>query len=551
MGNSVWLLGTIVVLAALIIFCALRAPNAPGRTSFTLSVLLALFWTGCVLFRHSVTDLELRIIACKFAWFGIMGTPLFWSLSFITYARGAEVERPWQLASIGAISAAFGILAVTNEWHNALYIRLLDETTLSFEYGWLYTVALILGNSAMVLSCVYGLAISVRLRGIHRWQMWALLASAVLPWMANVSYTAYGFMLFNDDPTPFVFAATGAFMLGAQLFGQLFVLPPIGRDAIFSVLPDPVIVLDARRRILELNPAAQSLPDMPSPAIGRLLAGPPELVAVVAQEFPANGHRRETRLAATGRTYEISCHSLIRWGRTGGQMIVMRDITLRKADEFRMAALSQDLEARLAENLRLQGLLREEALRDHLTGLFNRRHAQALLPELLADAAAPGPIAIAVLDIDHFKSFNDRFGHQTGDDVLRTFAEVLKSGLGDNDLIFRWGGEEFLAVLPALDREAVLARIAGWQAWLAGRPINGVSDTSLTFSGGVFLAEPGSSSLEDAVRAADIALYAAKAAGRNRIVMFDSTLDNLQPKPRPHATAASSDPLRRCAPTTA
>lgn len=521
METSIWLLGTVVVLGMSILFAAIRAPSAPGRRAFTLSILLALSWTLCVLYRHSVTDYETRLLMCKLAWFGIMGTPLYWSLSFMTYARGRETEKTWHLVAIGAISAAFGTLALTNDWHQGLYIRLIDETTMLFEHGWVYDFALIFAYSTMAIACLSGILVSIRSHGIHRWQLWALLVSAILPWIGNMAYTLYGFTIFNDDPTPFIFAATGAFMLGAQLFGQLFVLPPIGREAMFSVLPDPVIVLDEQGRILELNPAAAQLPGVPAQPIGKNVAGSGELQTFLQGDFEGNGARHELTLSGNGCTYELSCHSLARWGRNGGRMIVMRDISLRKADALRLAALSHDLEARLEENVRLQTLLRDEASRDHLTGLHNRRHAQTVLPALFENNRAGGPVALLIVDIDHFKMFNDRYGHQTGDIVLQVVAGILVNGLKHEERAFRWGGEEFLMVLPGSDQQAATKRAAAWREQLQNVRLPDVSDINLTFSAGLFVAVGPPCRHEEAVKAADKALYAAKASGRDRLVVFD------------------------------
>ncbi|WP_137132044.1 diguanylate cyclase [Rhizobium sp. FY34] len=509
------------MLAILILFAAIRAPSAPGRRAFTLSVTFALWWTICVLYRHSVTDYETRFLLCQLAWFGIMATPLYWSLSFLTYARGRELEKTWQLVTVGIIAAVFGILALTNDWHQSLYISLIDETTMLFEHGWIYNVGLIFAYSTMATACLYGTVTALRSNGIHRWQLWALLASAILPWLGNISYTIYGFTLFNDDPTPFLFTATGAFMLGAQLFGQLFVLPPIGRDAMFAMLPDPVLVLDEKGRILELNPAAARLPGVPAQPIGKNLTDASELNTLLQDGCCGDGLRHEVRLAANGLTYELSCHSLAPWGRDGGRMVVLRDISLRKADAQRLAALSRDLETRLEENVRLQTLLRDEASRDHLTGLYNRRHAQTILPALFERERAGMPLSLLIVDIDHFKMFNDRFGHQTGDAVLQIFANILRQGMSGEENVFRWGGEEFLVVLPGADRQTASERAEHWRAQMPSITLPDVLDMNITFSAGLCeVTATMRTTLEDAVKAADKALYAAKAAGRNRLIVF-------------------------------
>ncbi|TRL36271.1 GGDEF domain-containing protein [Rhizobium straminoryzae] len=515
METSVWLLGATIVLAVIIIIGTLRAPNAPGRYAFALSVLMSLWWTSCVLYRHSVTDFEQQLVATKLAWFGIMGTPLYWSLSFVTYARGRQPETLGQIVVIGLVSAFFGIIALTDSWHHAMYLELLDAEAMLFRHGWAYWAALGIAYSTMTVACITGTVLTIRHRSIHRWQILSLLIAALVPWVANVAYTQYGFMLFNDDPTPFVFVGAGAFMLGAQFLGRLFVVPPIGREAIFAILPDPVIILDESGRILELNPAAATLPGLPAHPIGALLREPAELSALLARTAHGDGERHELTLTGNGNAYEVSTHSLKPWGRAGGRMIVMRDISLRKADQNRLASLSRDLEARLRDNLRLQEMLREEALRDHLTGLYNRRHAQNILPDLLAKQTSGGVSALAILDIDHFKSFNDRFGHQVGDEVLKAFAATLLAALGPGDSLFRWGGEEFLIHLDSTSRTEILACCERWRAVLQDIQIPGLTHPGLTFSAGIFLCPASGASLEAAVKAADQALYGAKAAGRD------------------------------------
>lgn len=536
MSVSVWLLVAAIVMALGIIIGTLRAPNAPGRKAFALSILMALWWMSSVLVRHSVEDYATKLFLLKLTWLGIVGTPLFWSLSFLTYARGRDSEKTWQLAALAAVSGFFCLMALTNEWHHGLYGELIDPVSLLYVHGWVYYLAMLVAYSAMAIACCSGIVLTLRSRGIHQWQLWALLVSALLPLTANVAFTAYGFMLFNDDPTPFVFAGTGAFMLGAQLFGRLFVLPPIGRDAIFSVLPDPVIVLDEAGRILELNPAAASLPGIPVQPIGKFLHEPAEITGFLQSMTEGDGERHELTLGGNGCTYEVSCHSLRPWGRIGGRMIVMRDISLRKADQMRLADLSRDLELKLSDNLHLQALLREEAMRDHLTGLYNRRHAQEVLPPLMqqcpaaalaaaSSASLPAAeqvppdmapmLAVAIVDIDHFKSFNDRYGHQTGDEVLKVFAAMLQESLGPSESVFRWGGEEFLVLMPHTSRLEVEARCADWKARLSRTQLAGIGNLSLTFSAGIFLSQGGTTTMEEAVKAADIALYRAKAEGRD------------------------------------
>jgi diguanylate cyclase (GGDEF)-like protein len=173
----------------------------------------------------------------------------------------------------------------------------------------------------------------------------------------------------------------------------------------------------------------------------------------------------------------------------------------------------RDLSDRKATELRLT----KAASTDPLTGLLNRRaFTEALEAEWQRVRERGGACSVAMIDIDHFKSINDRFGHAVGDTVIRTVAEIAKTSLRDADVIGRLGGEEFGIVLRDTELEvaaAVAERIRGAIALVILRPETGVS-VSTTVSVGVapLLA---SQSPGTALRQADKALYNAKAAGRN------------------------------------
>jgi diguanylate cyclase (GGDEF)-like protein len=165
------------------------------------------------------------------------------------------------------------------------------------------------------------------------------------------------------------------------------------------------------------------------------------------------------------------------------------------------------------------------ATTDFLTGLANRRafFEQAESARLLA-ARLRKPIALVMIDIDHFKQLNDRFGHATGDEALVLFADTGRAVLRDHDIMGRLGGEEFALALPGTDLDGALQaaerlRKAVNQAAL----ITSGSDYMMTVSLGVVLIEPGEA-LTAALARADHALYAAKSGGRNRVEMGEPML---------------------------
>jgi diguanylate cyclase (GGDEF)-like protein len=156
---------------------------------------------------------------------------------------------------------------------------------------------------------------------------------------------------------------------------------------------------------------------------------------------------------------------------------------------------------------------------DDLTALANRRHMHAMLAaEERRESTSGLPTCIALLDIDFFKQINDRHGHAAGDEVLRRFAACARAQLRTGDVLARWGGEEFLLMLPdtALeDAQAVLARVRACVADLGLPEV--AFERTLSFSGGLTTRD-GREPLTATVNRADKALYQAKSGGRDRIV---------------------------------
>jgi diguanylate cyclase (GGDEF)-like protein len=162
--------------------------------------------------------------------------------------------------------------------------------------------------------------------------------------------------------------------------------------------------------------------------------------------------------------------------------------------------------------------LANAALTDLLTGLPNRRSAMEQLEQAWSAAARSGlPLAVMVIDIDHFKHINDTYGHAAGDAVLRKAAEALRNSARRQDSVCRIGGEEFLVICPNTDLQAAMQSAERLRTTLSGRPIAvGPTEKCITASIGVAVREPATADIDALVSAADQALYAAKEAGRNR-----------------------------------
>ena len=167
----------------------------------------------------------------------------------------------------------------------------------------------------------------------------------------------------------------------------------------------------------------------------------------------------------------------------------------------------------------LQEMLREQSTHDALTGLYNRRYLEETLGRELVSAERHGyPVSVIMGDLDHFKAVNDSYGHLAGDEVLRVFGALMRQHARGSDIYCRYGGEEFLLVMPQMAEDSAVERAEQLRLAMAASPVPyGASPIAVTASFGVATFPRDGRTGDELIAAADSALYAAKAAGRNRI----------------------------------
>ncbi len=193
-------------------------------------------------------------------------------------------------------------------------------------------------------------------------------------------------------------------------------------------------------------------------------------------------------------------------------------------------AMAQELQIRDGELQNAMQRLNHQAATDQLTGLPNRRYLwESLGAELMRARRKKTPLAVMLLDIDHFKQINDRWGHEAGDMVLKNVTYAIRAVVRGSDLVARHGGEEFVVVLPEAAEDIALARaeavrkeIAGLKLTYSGQPLG-----TITASFGVVVSHALSETAEGLVRIADHAMYEAKQGGRNRVVLKNADTDTL------------------------
>jgi diguanylate cyclase (GGDEF)-like protein len=199
----------------------------------------------------------------------------------------------------------------------------------------------------------------------------------------------------------------------------------------------------------------------------------------------------------------------------------------RKRAEEELRGANERLKGQLAEIEELQARLREQAIRDPLTGLFNRRYLTETLERELARASREGlPLSVVMIDVDHFKALNDAFGHRAGDLMLLALGNLLSAQTRHGDIACRYGGEEFVVVLPGAPVEKARSRAEVWRsAFQEMRVAFEKAELRATLSLGLAAFPLYGTSGDDLLRLADKALYAAKRRGRNRLVVSGSEED--------------------------
>jgi len=218
----------------------------------------------------------------------------------------------------------------------------------------------------------------------------------------------------------------------------------------------------------------------------------------------------------------------------GGQVThfvaMQEDITERKRAQAELMKANTRLQAQLEQNESLQELLREEAIHDGLTHLFNRRYMEeTLIREVSRAQREPQPISVVMMDVDLFKSINDKYGHQAGDAVLQTLGRMLLENTRASDIACRYGGDEMLVVMPGATQEAAITRAEEWRITFSMMEFSfGDVKIRTTLSLGVACFPDQVQNPSGLLNASDKALYWAK-INRNQVHLYNpATMGQVQ-----------------------
>ena len=534
---SVPVLFTLVVCIGVVMLAhwVTRQRSFPGRDSFFLLHMASFWWLVAASLEMAAQGADCKVFWAAMAWPGIVGLPTFWAVFLWQYVNSERKPLPLsQVAVFAAVPLMVWALALSNPWHGLFYTpdtapaSDLPGAPINYRHGPLFYATAIYEYAFVLFCLAIVIKAAVVSQGVHRRHYLGFVVVTLLPWTANLSYVFWDVQLFGFDPTPFCFAFTLLAFSWLIVGVRLFDLLPVARHLLLQELLDPVLVVDTQQRVLEANPAACRLAGLSGPGQGQgipLDEWPVYGTALeVLMEQPAiGGHDRLLSLENPPRYYEVTCRAIERDTRNGtsvlGQMLYLRDVTQRLLSERKLAEALAVSEDRLRTISSLHERLQEQALRDPLTGLYNRRYLEEYFDRELARVQREKkPLALALIDLDHFKALNDAHGHLVGDDVLVLVSQLLSDSLRSTDAVFRIGGEEFLLVLPGVAPQEAQQRLELICLQLAATPVptrNGPQ--TVTLSAGIACWPAQAEFLDDLLQIADAALYQAKRNGRNRV----------------------------------
>jgi len=265
----------------------------------------------------------------------------------------------------------------------------------------------------------------------------------------------------------------------------------------------------------------------------------------ICGELRASDLQHQTPIVLAGKTFDEDTIARSLFAGADDYVVPSRKLEVRA--RIRVQLRNKRYRDALARVRSERDSLRRDLRLDALTGVLNRRSLEAAIHTHLA---ARERFAVLFADIDHFKSINDRYGHDVGDTVLKAVSEMLKQGIRPGDAVGRYGGEEFVLVISGAGPESARLVAERHRKTIEAIDFSGVGPKQVTLSIGVAVYEPDTAEegLEDLLRRADLALYRAKSSGRNCVSMAppvavpSPALDAVQASRRPAAKALESRP---------
>ncbi|GAA6620793.1 histidine kinase N-terminal 7TM domain-containing protein [Scytonema sp. NUACC26] len=520
------LLSITAVVSATVAFATWQCRSNSSANKPFIAMMLAITGYATVAAMEAfATALSEKIFWSKLEYVGSGSVITFFLIFAMHFTNKNRWLTPRNTALLWIVPTFNVILVATNEWHGLVWSGfsplsneanvVVYEHNLGFFWvmGCVYTYTF----TGIVLLIQKSLSRSV----MYYKQSRITLAAVAVPLLGATLYmlrlTPVGLNI-----TPMCFMATGLLLFVSIFRFRMFDLIPIAREILIESMSDGVLVLDVKNRIIDINPAAKRLIGTKYQHIGQPVAQVlPEWQKMVNLYYSSESFKTEMFIDLETSNYVELVITVLYSDRKQltGHLIVLRDITQRYLVESELRQANHRLQNQVLEIELLQTKMREQAVRDGLTNLFNRRYFDEIFPKELSLAEQnSAPVALIILDIDYFKRINDTFGHQAGDFVIQSFTNLLRNYNDFQGIICRYGGEEFVLVFPGLTLEKAFSHAERIRLAFQETRLEFVGkEIYATVSGGVGVFPIHGKTKDELLQAVDGALYTAKLDGRNCI----------------------------------
>ena len=510
----------------IVTFICWKRRNVRGGKLLLLLFIAISEWTFCNGMEAAATLQEKKIFWSQLAYIGVQTSPVLLMLFALSYTGRKINFKVIEILLLFAIPILIIILAATNQVHGLLWVGFSPgpegTNSLIYHHGPAFWLSMAYVFTMVTFATTFIIISAVNSQKIYRIQSYILLLTAVMPWVGTILY------IFNINPfqgldtVSISFVFTGILLMLGISKGKMMNYIPIAHELLFENIGNGIVVFDEDLRVMDINPAAERILAMSfKQLLGKSLYDHPKVSIGMLKYFSKDETSRFEMISPFNNQiwFNVSITPL-RHKQNGffGWVLYFEDITSRKETEKKMQEMNQELEHQLKEIRELEDQLREQANRDSLTGVYNRGYLDETLKREVARAARYHyPLSVIMLDIDHFKMINDTYGHKVGDDVIVALGKLLERETREEDCVSRYGGDEFVLIMPEMSRKDAFERAEFWREECKGLKVRKSKQIiRFTVSAGIASYPENGTNNESLLSTADQALYKAKQLGRDR-----------------------------------
>ena len=525
-----WTISTVVLLAtsglsSVVAFLLIRRRQVRGISALAAVMGAVAYWCLVAGLESAAVSLSAKILFSKLEYLGSQSVAILFLIFVFQHSSRAGWMSWRRVVALLVPPLASISLVATNEYHRLVWTAFspgpAGSNAVIYHHGIGFFLVIAVTYLYILVASAILIDSAVRLSSIQRRQSIACLVALVFPLAGGILYCLNITFLPGLNLPPLSFSVAGVILAIVVVPLRLFDIIPVARAHFINSMSDGIVVVDDKLRIVEVNPAARSFLNFPINAIGNNVERVMNAFPQIAEHFDKDS---ETRCEVTVSEdplihLDVRVVPLKRRSSVVAFIVVMRDISKRYQAEMSVQSANKRLKDQVREIQRLQKELRNQAIRDPLTALFNRRHLDDMVPRLIERAKrSASTICVVMFDIDHFKKVNDTYGHRAGDMVLKRFGQLLLDNTRIRDIPCRYGGEEFALIMPEAPLSAAMERAENLRQEFAHVRIAELGqDKPPTLSAGIAVFPIDGKNQDDLFRAADEALYRAKLDGRDCI----------------------------------